>query len=155
MDFDVTFDDRAVQRGLNRLLRAGRDLSPATRDIADTLAVEADTAFERQADPTTGQPWAPLAPATLRDRELRGRSASNILVDSGQLVASINAQSGPDFAAAVTNKVYGPIHQFGGEAGRKSARVEIPARPFFGLSAEGQDEITSILQDHLTAAFDG
>ena len=55
---DIRYDDREVQRAMNRLLRASKDLSPAMREIAGHLADSAEGSLESQAGPD-GTPWKP------------------------------------------------------------------------------------------------
>jgi len=54
-----------------------------------------------------------------------------------------------------TNKVYAAIHQFGGEAGRKSKRVTIPARPYLLVQDEDIAEIRASITAHIMAAEKG
>ena len=67
MKIDLRYDDSEVRRGLNRLLRASKDLSPAMREIAEHLVDSTEENLERQAAPA-GVPWKPLADRTAADR---------------------------------------------------------------------------------------
>lgn len=124
MKIDIEIDDRAVLDALGRLLAAADDLSPAMRDIAGVLAAAAEDAFEDEADPATGAPWAPLSTTTQRrpvDSAGTPRGAHPILQVTGQLATSVQADWGTDFAAAGTNLVYAITHQFGAERGQYGA----------------------------------
>lgn len=58
------------------------------------------------------------------------------LNDTGRLRSSITVRASASEAVVGTNTVYGRIHHYGGETGRRGARVVMPARPFFGFNAE-------------------
>ena len=61
----IEYDDSAVRRILDRLMRAGSDLSPAMREIAGRLEDAAAESFEQESAPD-GTPWAPLENRTAR-----------------------------------------------------------------------------------------
>ena len=56
----VTFDDAEVRRALRRLIAAGRDMTPAMRDIGEHLLNTTRERFVDQKAPD-GKPWAPLS----------------------------------------------------------------------------------------------
>jgi len=156
---DVKLDDREVQAALRQLARAAADMTPAMRSIAAELADSVERAFEREADPATGVPWAPLAISTQKSkvrrsgtRTQRERGAHPILQVTGELASSITPDHGRTWAAAGTNKPYAAIHHFGGQAGRRRATT-IPARPYLGLDVEGVSTVLGILQRHLERAL--
>jgi len=65
-----------------------------------------------------GRPkWQDLHPGTIASREKSRPSTwpGQILVRTGQLAASVQAQSDNDQAVVGTNKVYAAIQQFGGQ----------------------------------------
>lgn len=90
MKIDIRYDDAEVRRGLNRLLRAARDLSPAMREIAGHLVDSAEENLRRQAAPD-GTPWKPLADRTLADRRRQNFGVRPILERSGDLFGTIQA----------------------------------------------------------------
>lgn len=149
MKIDIELEDQTVLDALNQLQSAGGDLTPAMREIAGLLADESEQAFEDEADPATGEPWPDLAESTKKQRTKKGKwPGKKLQVSAGGLAPSIHSEYGSDFAAAGTNKIYGAIHQFGGQAGRNHA-VTIPARPFLGLSDEGESEVLEIVNGYL------
>lgn len=152
MEVDVDIDDQPVLDALAALLARGSDLTPAMREIAGVLADIPERALAEEADPATGRPWHPLAPATV---EARGGDAHPILQLSGHLAASIQSEHGRDYAAAGTNVVYAAAHQFGlGERSSVRSRRRmpaLPARPFLGLGPEDRRSILDIVQRHLSA----
>lgn len=67
----VKYDDGALRRELDRLLRSGRGLEPAMREIAGHLANSVAESFERQAGPD-GAPWKPLKDKSVKERCRKG-----------------------------------------------------------------------------------
>ncbi len=145
---EIDYNDRAVLDALQRLDDRLDNLTPAMRDIAGVLTDASERAFQDEADPATGTPWAPLTEATVG---MRGGDAHPILQRSGQLAASVNADWGRDFAAAGTNKAYAAMQQFGGTTAATSMipGKDIPARPFLGIGDEDRDEILDIVRSYL------
>lgn len=145
----ITVDDRRVQEGLGELAARLDDLRPVFREIAGVLAEVVEEAFATESDPATLTPWQKLAESTTRQRTEEGTWPGKILqVSQGGLAAEISSDSGADFAVVGSGKVYAAIHQLGGEAGRGRS-VNIPARPFLGLSDEGAEEVLDICGRHL------
>ncbi|MFR1008017.1 MAG: phage virion morphogenesis protein [Ruminococcus sp.] len=94
------------------------------------------------------------------------------LTMTGQLKSSINARATEEGAEVGTNLVYAATHQFGASGrviraknkpylafeyhGRtirkKQVTVNIPARPFLGISDEDRQEIKSLVEEALSEA---
>ena len=146
MDVEIKYDDRELQRALNRLIKAGGDLTPAMREIAGHLADSVADSFDRQQAPD-GAPWKPLKPKTVRDRQRRGYGAGPILERSGDLARSILADHDETSAVAATNLIYAATHHFGDE------RRNIPARPFLGVTDEHRAMILDAIERHIEAAL--
>ena len=138
MDIRIELNDTEVRRGLQRLIAAGADLSPAMRVIATHLADRAEDAFEQETSPT-GQPWPPLKPATVKERTRKGYTPIKRLQRTGTLVRSILADWDNRTAVAGTNLIYAAPHQFG------SDKRNIPARPFLGISTHDERVIQDII----------
>ena len=151
MRIDIRFDDTEVRRGLDRLLRAAKDLSPAMREIAGHLGDSAQRSLERQAAPD-GTPWKPLTKGAVDARRRRGKGPRPILELSGDLFGSIQTEHDARSATAGTGLVYAAIHQFGGTPGMRPASAAIPARPFLGVDDDHRDMILETVRDHLLAA---
>ncbi|MCY0966139.1 phage virion morphogenesis protein [Parathalassolituus penaei] len=132
---------------LNQLQQRAADTAPAMREIAGVLADGVEQAFADQADPATGKPWQPFSPAYLKRNPKR--QGGQLLQASGQLATSIQSDYGRDYAAVGTNKIYAAIHQFGGLPGMAPGPAAVPARPYLGLSPEGEQEIIEIVQGYL------
>ena len=161
MDIKIQLDDAEVQRGLNRLVTAGSDLSPAMRVIATQLADRAEASFQTEAAPG-GAPWPKLKPSTVRDRTRLDHAGNKMLQRSGALVRSILADWGPATAVAGTNVPYARTHQFGakkGQFGTGSYKTrdgsfpipwgDIPARPFLGVSPGDAEKIKQTLLEFI------
>lgn len=67
----IEYDDREVRAALRRLASAGRDLTPAMRDVAALLEASAQRVFERQQSPA-GDDWDDLSGLTKRRRAAEG-----------------------------------------------------------------------------------
>lgn len=144
--FEIKVDDETLTSALEALRRNVTDLRPAMRDIAEALRTETEENFLREGRPA----WRPLAPATVARRG----SSHPILQRSGQLAASVATRYDATSASVGTNKVYGAIHQFGGQAGR-GRRVTIPARPYLPVDQSGnlpydvRTVVLDVIIDHI------
>ncbi|MBF0374965.1 MAG: phage virion morphogenesis protein [Alphaproteobacteria bacterium] len=166
----ITVDTVAAEKSLRRLAARATDLTPAMEDIGQSLVTSALLRFESERGPD-GKPWRLLSAATLL-RRLGGRAKiykkngdfrkgaatklaqAKILQDRGHLRSSIHFRARPDQVEVGSNMAYARIHQLGGEAGRKSARVQIPARPYLGLDDGDRADVTRILRAFLTGGGD-
>jgi len=154
---EIEVDNRAVLDALNRLLRETENLSPAMRQIGETLMLHTEEAFELE-----GPGWPELAPSTRKDRDKLGFTGK-MLERTGALKRSIFTEYGRDFALIASSmpegKGYAALHQFGGEAGRGRS-VMIPPRPFLPITDTGElsdaaeRDILDILNEHLRRALD-
>lgn len=100
--------------------------------------------FDEQTGPD-GQAWAPWSKAHGETR----RPGQSLLVESGDLRDSNQLYTRPDEAQVGNNLVYGAIHQFGGMAGR-GRKVQIPERPYLGLSDRDRDDIRNLVEEMLS-----
>lgn len=146
---DVRFDSQAVEAALERLANRTTSARPAMADIGEYLQRAVDDRFRAERDPEN-RPWAPLQPSTLR----RKRN-DKILTERGGpgLRGSIHYRADDDRLQQGTNKVYAAIHQFGGSSGMPPGPAAIPARPYLGIGRDDEDEIATILLDHLDGAL--
>ena len=160
MRIDITVDSGPVARALARLASAASDLEPAMKSVSGILESQAQASFEREAAPD-GERWADLSDVTKARRAARRKWPGRILQVGGDLAGSITAAHGRDFAAAGTNVAYAPTHQFGARKGQfgRTARGapipwgDIPARPFLGLSRDGEDDVLDAIGRHLERAL--
>jgi|CEGF01.1.fsa_nt_gi phage virion morphogenesis protein len=154
---DLSHNHPQVLDVLDGLLNRLDDLSAPMALIAAQMESAAERAFDEEADPATGEPWAGLSDVTKARREKAGHWPGSILQVKGQLAASIESDYGKDFAQVGSNKVYAPVMFFGAEKGaigkNKRGRPipwgDIPARPFLGLNADDEADILDILETEI------
>lgn len=152
-----------IQRRLGGLVLAFGDLTPLMEGFGSTLESGTLDRFDSESAPD-GSAWKP----SLRARTEGGKT----LTDSAQLRGSITSQAGSDHVEVGTNKIYAGVHQFGATIRAKSSaglrfqlpgglgfrrvmEVEIPARPFLGLSSDDEAELLAQAEDYAAAAIGG
>lgn len=109
---------------LGRIIELGGETRPAHKSIARYMENQVIRGFKQSTDPW-GTPWEPI-------KHRDGKP----LIDNRILLSSIQSIYGDDFSEVGTNLVYGPIHQFGGRAGR-NRKTTIGARPYLPIDASG------------------
>lgn len=139
----VASDDR-VSAGLKKIALSfdAKKLASVLDEIGASNVTETQDRFEKESDPG-GQKWHELSDETKARRRARGQTTIHILNDRRDLFDSITHKVHLTGVAVGTNRVYGRVHQEGW------AERKIPARPYLGVSKEGQKEILQIVQDHL------
>lgn len=142
-----TIDDREIVAALDRLRDKAGHLAPALKNIGEELLRTTQQRFLLQKDPQ-GNRWASLKDSTKAAKAARGYNPRKILTMRGHLADTIRYQANENRMRVGTNRIYGAIHQFGGEAGR-GGTASIPARPFLGVSRSDTDRILEIVADHL------
>lgn len=145
LGISVEIDDREVLQAIQRLQDAGGNLQGAFADIGEYLLISHRERWDRQVSPE-GEPWAPLAPQTIKRKK---KNRDKVLVLEGDLRDLLRYQDSPDSLEFGTDRIYGASHQFGRE------EAGIPARPFLGISDEDRVGILDILRDHLEEALGG
>lgn len=150
-----------IEARLGDLVAAFGDLTPLMESFGSTLEGSVLERFDTETAPD-GSRW----PDSIRKREEGGKT----LTKSGQLRDSRTHVAGSDFVEVGTNKIYAGAHQFGATIRAKSERglrfnlpgglgfrrvmeVEIPARPFLGLSSDDEVELIAQTEDYATAAM--
>lgn len=164
-------DDADILAGLRGLRAVASDLRPVLEDIGPELESSTVMRFVTNVAPD-GTPWAPSAAATAR--------GSQTLVDTTRLRDSIHYVLDGDAVEVGSNVVYAGVHQGGIDDevvvssherrftmvfGRRisgvtnvmphSRRMNLPARPFLGISAGDGAAILDIIGDHLARAAGG
>lgn len=151
-------DTRAFLRKIRRLSELDkREVNAALAEAVQESTLER---FKRGRDPS-GKRWK----TSIRATDEGGKT----LIQSAQLRNSIHSHSDASGFAVGTNVKYAATHQFG-EAGRvirarrkkalrfrlggrwiskKQVRIQIPARPFLGLSEEDTREIRDTVEDFI------
>lgn len=153
-----------LSRTLRKMQLSQQDLKILNEQIGAVVRESTRARFDTEEAPD-GTAWKPLSEATLisrarkrtggRFRTKRGKiskraqnvmGSARILKDTGGLRASISSKARPEGVAVGTNKVQAAIHQFGGPAGR-GKKVQIPARPYLGVSNEDAKDIHALLTE--------
>lgn len=158
-----------LRRTMENLELTDQDLLELNQRLAAILEQSTQERFEEEKDPD-GRSWQRLSEQTLIARARRRTRRSDgtsgfktkrgkvskraqrimanaaILKDTSRLMRSIASKARPEGIAVGTNLVYGAIHQLGGKAGRGKS-VEIPARPFLGVSGADEEDLLAMLQE--------
>ena len=115
--------------------------------------------FIDQRDPD-GKSWSP----SRRAQEQGGKTLQN----SNRLFQSLSSEATQAFAAWGSNVIYAGIHQLGGTIKAKNGKklvfkgyrgfvsvsqVEIPARPYLGISKDDESEIEHIVHDWMRGSL--
>lgn len=153
----------------DELERAGTATAPLMRDISLGLVLSTQRRFELEQSPE-GKKWKPFSPVTLymraggrkgftksgkvRKAAERKMNSAKLLRRTGRLFQSITAQHSATVAMAGTNVIYAAIHNFGGPAGR-GKKVEIPARPYFGISSADEAMISDAVSSYYGQVWGG
>ena len=135
----LTYDDKAIQEKLRRLVKKTSDLTPVMNEIGRQLLLSTDQRFEKEVDPD-GVPWKANTPYTRKLKKAKG-FIDKILQASGRGRASINYAATKDRVVVGTNVDYMRKHQLGLEG--------LPQRKFLGISKEDEVGIGIILDEYL------
>ena len=154
MKISLEFNDSSVQAAFNRLLRAGANMTPAMKDIAEHLHNVGVARFDTQTAPD-GTPWADNT-QEVKDRKTR----DSILTELGHL-RLLSSAEGPDFVEIGSSRIYASTHQFGAAEGAFGTNArgnpipwkDIPARPFLGLAPDDPEAIQRIIRQHIQRAW--
>lgn len=88
-----------------------------------------------------GTPWKPWSDGYARTRH----AGHSLLIGDNGLLDSIGYHVEGDRAVVGSNKVYAAIHQFGGA----DVGMNIPERPYLGISDSDESEIMDVVNDWL------
>lgn len=146
---DIFIDDRRLIAALNQLLSASTNMRPALLEIGDVLTKSTKKRFSTTTAPD-GSSWAKN-----KDSTLLYKPGNQPLTDRGILGDTINSQmQGNDAVAIGSPQEYAAMQQFGGtKAEFPNLWGDIPAREFLGISNEDENNILSIISDHLSDIF--
>jgi phage virion morphogenesis protein len=155
---EIEVQSQALLDALNHVLTQSDDLSGPMASVGLIMQGATERAFENEEDPATGEAWDDLSDVTKAAREKENEWPGQILQQEGLLAGSVNLDTGKDYAAIGTNRIYATTMHFGAAQGLFGANKRgtplpwgtIPARPFFGINADDEDDIVAILQDALT-----
>ena len=137
-------DIRIESEGLDRLNRRLGQIAAGLTDfrpLLESLGAEVESQTRRRISEEKASPegaaWKPWTEAYAATR----RGGHSLLEGEGELLDSIQFLPEGDRVEIGTNLIYGAIHQFGGaEVG-----INIPARPYLGISSANEDDLLAIL----------
>lgn len=110
--------------------------------LAELMLTQNRKRLDQEKESPDGEPWAPLSP-----EYAARKGGGEILEESGQLLDSIQAQSGSDGVSLGSNLVYAAVHLYGDEA------RGIPARPYLGFSDDDMVELGEVAESFLRGMF--
>ena len=153
MKIKIEVQDAELQKSLQALMEAGRDLTPVMADIGEHLLNSTRQRFSDQVSPQ-GDAWSPLSHVT---KTTKKKNQDKILTEEGRLRRLLSVQAGKDDVEVGSTRIYAGTHQFGARRGaygatRRGAPIpwgDIPARPFLGVSDDDKKTILEIIQKHL------
>lgn len=142
MSFAMEFDLSGIAEVQARIAQLHR-LDQEDLLVQLSAAVESQTRRRIQSEKTSpdGTPWDDWS-TTYADTRHGGNS---LLQGEGDLLDSITSEVSGLTAEVGSNKVYAAIHQFGGE----EVGINIPERPYLGISDENAHELEAIALDYL------
>jgi phage virion morphogenesis protein len=151
LDGDVS----RLQKTLDKMSKP--DFKGINTAIAESLRTTTRERFKEEKSPS-GKPWK----KSIRVRDQGGVTLS----DTARLKNSIRSKADTESAAVGTNTIYARTHQYGDKRiiraktikglrfhsggkwiRKKQVTVNIPERPFLGISEEDTKEIQSILEN--------
>lgn len=115
------------------------DLSEPLADIGEHLLLSHRDRWDAQESPD-GAAWAPLSETYQAKKQ---RHANEILRLNDDLRDTLNYQSEPLALYFGTPLEYGAAHQFGRDD------INLPARPYLGLSDQDSEDVLSIISGYL------
>ena len=131
--------DKALGKAAHKL----GDTQALMESVGEALRSGTIERFEAEEDPQ-GKKWKPSA------RAMAG--GGKTLDKESPLKDSIDYAATSDKVMVGSNLPYARIHQLGGKTG-KGHKVDMPARPYLGVSEEDMDEVRETMADFLAGAF--
>ena len=144
-NIEIKFEHRIVQEKLLDIAKRVENLRPLMKNIAGIFSYSTEENFKEEG---RHDKWLDLAESTKKQRTKKRKWPGQILQVEGKLAASINTYYDNDSAIIGSNLEYAAIHQLGGQAGRNKS-VEIPARPYLGITDEEQQEIIDLIVKYI------
>lgn len=133
--------------GLDKALsKAGHklgDTQALMESVGDALVSGTLKRFDAEEEPT-GKKW----PKSKRAAKEGGQT----LTDKAFLRRSIDYAATPEKVMVGSNLPYARIHQLGGKTG-KGHKVDMPARPYLGVSESDLDDVRAAMADFLAGIF--
>jgi phage virion morphogenesis protein len=142
----IIVEDTQLQSAIDALVTRMGDLRQPMADIGEYMLLSTRDRFDGQKD-TEGRSWTALSPDYARRKARSPKALKGILTYSGILRDTIAYRADAVSVTVGSNRIYAPIQQLGGTAGRNA---KIPPRPFLGVSAADRTEIAAIVADWLS-----
>lgn len=141
ISIDASHEFPVLTERLNALeRRLNGDLTPLMRAIGAVLENSTRQRFADKKSPD-GVSWANLMPNTIKRKVNKHRQNAGILVESGNLFASLTYVADKYEVSVGTPEIYGVYHQFG--------TANMPARPFLGINADDKQTVQEMINDYL------
>ncbi len=140
----INIQDEQALAALQALLARVTHLAPAFAKIGEYGLQSTRERIESQ---NTGNPvgiWAPLSERYLKSPKKRAHHPGMILELYGELVSTLAWQAlGEEGVEWGSNRIYAAAQQFG------RPEINLPDRPFLGISELDQTEIGAILSTYI------
>jgi phage virion morphogenesis protein len=157
MSVKVSVKSGPVIARLKKIAKGGNSLTGPLNTIGEIILSSVEENFMREGRFESAGSWrggntrwADLSPRTKAARAKQGKwPGKKLQMSQGGLAASISKTVKGNTVTVGTNKVYGAIHQFGGQAGR-GRKVTIPARPFLAVQDEDVEDMMDVLDRHIS-----
>lgn len=157
MPIKIVLEDTDLNRQISAIAKSVSDLSPAMKQTGEYLVAQTKNRFVHTETAPDGKKWQPLSQRYLTSRAKK-RNPNRILVLSRGLYESVHHVADKRSVTVGPNKVYAAVHQYGfkgtvsvnaftrnGHAVKAHTRnVNIPARPYIGLSTQDYEQIPAI-----------
>lgn len=140
-----------MNAAINRLASRVSNMTPAFKAIGQHLLRTIDQRFDAEVSPA-GDKWADISEYTKR-KKLGTFGQDKILTETGRLRRSITYLADRERLQVGTNVSYGKKHQLGAWGGSINRISSLPARPFLGLSAQEEQDITRITLDWMARSI--
>lgn len=132
--------------GLDQFQQALQQVSKFRRavlldQLADLMLTQNRKRLDQSKESPDGESWAPL------NESYAETKGGEVLEESGQLLDSLQAQSGSDGVTLGSNLVYAAVHLYGDNT------KGIPARPYLGFSDDDLIELGEVAESFLRGMF--
>lgn len=154
--FTVELNAQAVTAALTRASEQLGDMTPLFTDIGEILIYSTKRRFGLGEAPD-GSKWKAKSQTTLKAYGARKSNRIDVhplFGPSGMLSSQVFSEPAADQVAIGSNRIYAAMMQFGGtKAAFPHLWGDIPSRPFLGISAEDEVNITVQIADYLSGAL--
>ncbi len=131
--------DKALTKAAHKVT----DTQPLMESVGEALVSGTLQRFQDEEDPW-GQKW--------RKSKRAEKKGGRTLTDTARLRRSIDYAATPDKVMVGSNVKYARIHQLGGKTGKGHA-VDMPARPYLGVSEDDMEEVRETVASFLKGTF--